>query len=151
MTLKTTAVALFAAVGLMFFSPAVSAQTQTSNSLPHQVAADLSTALNQLRVTLGALQVRLAQQQTILATVHQQFGLIAGNLTVLQNPAFLDTESERKVVGQIIELDAKVADLIKSQVNLVKEERVKQMSLLAQVSKAFAVVTELLIKLKTSA
>lgn len=149
---KVAELGLLLLAGLMLFTPAASAQTATSTrELPPQVATDLRNALNLLSVSLGVLEVRMEQQQMVLANTGQQLGAVASQLTALQNPAVLDTKNERKIVSQILNIDAQLIGVMKTQVDLVKQEQSRQISIVSQLTTSFKTLTELIVKWKTSA
>ncbi len=156
---KTIGVALLAIAGLAFSPATASAQTTTTTSatatstreLPPQAVVDLRNALNLLSITLGTLEVRMEQQQAVLVGANQQLGVVASQLTALQNPAVLDTERERNIVSQIISLDTQLVGVIKSQVDLVKQDQSRQITAVSGLTSAFKSLTEAIVKWRTSA
>ena len=149
-TLRTIGLTFVGLAGLMAFSPGVLAQTQSPKPLPPEITSQVSTALTLLSITLGVLEVRMEQQQMVLEEASQQLGIVANQLTVLQNPALLDTEAERQVVSQMLNIDIQVVGLIKSQVNLVNQERSNQLGALSQLTQKFQSLTQTIIQWRAS-
>lgn len=148
---KVIGIALVVA-GLVFLFPATaSAQTASTKELPPQAANDLRNALELLSITLGVLEVRMEQQDMILAGTGQQLGVVASQIKVLQNPSLMDTENERKIVSQILSVDAQLVGLMKTQVEVVKQDQARQISAISGLTSAFKSLTELIVKWKTSA
>lgn len=138
--------------GLVFLFPATaSAQTASTKELPPQVTTDLRTALELLSITLGVLEVRMEQQDMILAGTSQQLGVVANQVSVLQNPSLMDTENERKIVSQILSIDAQLVGLMKTQVELVRQEQSRQIEAVSGLTSVFRSLTEAIVKWRTSA
>lgn len=145
-TLGLVAVGVFGA-GLF---PAT-AMAETSNPvLPPETAAQLSIALSQLSASLNALQVRAGEEMAFMAQSSQQLGLIGAQLSLLQNPVFLDTEAEKRLVGKIIEADTKIVSLMKQQNDLIRQENATTISVLFQLTQKFQSLNEVFGKLITA-
>lgn len=149
---KVIGTAIFVLAGMAFLFPVIaSAQTATSTrELPPQVVTDLRNTLNLLSITLGVLEVRMEQQDMILAGTGQQLGVVANQLTVLQNPTLLDTENERKIVSQILSIDTQLVGLMKTRVELVKQDQTRQISAVSGLTQAFKSLTEVIVKWRAS-
>lgn len=92
----------------------------------------------------------MEQQDMILAGTGQQLGVVASQLTVLQSPALLDTPAERQIVSQILSIDTQLVGLMKTQVELVRQDQARQISAVSGLTQAFKSLTEVIVKWRTS-